>query len=89
MEEGNIDQIVVAPSDAGQRLDLFLAAKIDRLSRARIQALIQSGHILLNGAICRAKQIVQPRRQSNVSEPKPEPIMLAARSAHGADSIRG
>ncbi len=32
----NIGQIVVAPSDAGKRLDLFLAAQIGRLSQARI-----------------------------------------------------
>ena len=45
MDKRNIDQIVVAPSDAGQRLDLFLATKIDRFSRARIQALIRRGEL--------------------------------------------
>jgi 23S rRNA pseudouridine1911/1915/1917 synthase len=76
MDQGNIDQILVAPSDAGQRLDLFLAAQIDRLSRARIQTLIQSGHILLNGSTCRPKQMVRAGDQVVVSEPKPEPIVL-------------
>src|ERR1700735_2947991 len=76
MDQGNIDQIFVAPSDAGQRLDLFLAAQIDRLSRARIQTLIQSGHILLNGSTCRPKQMVRAGDQVVVSEPKPEPIVL-------------
>ncbi len=76
MDKGIIDRIVVAPSDAGQRLDVFLAAKIDRLSRARIQALIQSGHILLNGTACRSKQIVHPGDEAQVSEPEPVPVML-------------
>jgi 23S rRNA pseudouridine1911/1915/1917 synthase len=76
MGEANIDQIVVAPSDAGQRLDLFLASQIDRLSRARIQALIHSGHILLNGSICRPKQMIRQYDRVTVSEPKPEPILL-------------
>jgi 23S rRNA pseudouridine1911/1915/1917 synthase len=76
MDEGNIGQIVVAPSDAGQRLDLFLTGQIDRLSRARIQTLIHSGHILLNGSICRPKQTIHAGDKVTVSEPKPEPIVL-------------
>ena len=76
MEKGNIDQIVVTPADAGVRLDLFLAAKIDRLSRARIQALIRSGHILLNGTRCQAKQIIRAEDKVAVSEPEPAPIVL-------------
>jgi 23S rRNA pseudouridine1911/1915/1917 synthase len=75
MDRGNIDQIVVAPFDAGQRLDLFLAAQIDRLSRARIQTLIRSGHILLNGSICRPRQIIRAGDEVVVSEPQPEPIV--------------
>jgi 23S rRNA pseudouridine1911/1915/1917 synthase len=76
MDKGSIHQIVVDPSDAGQRLDLFLAAHIDRLSRARIQALIRSGHILLNGMTCRAKQSTRAGDEVTVSEPEPEPIVL-------------
>jgi 23S rRNA pseudouridine1911/1915/1917 synthase len=78
MEKGHIDQILAAPSDAGQRLDLFLATKIERFSRARIQAFIRSGHILLNGATCRAKQLVRTGDKIVVSEPEPEPLILGA-----------
>jgi 23S rRNA pseudouridine1911/1915/1917 synthase len=78
MEEGHIEQILASPSDAGQRLDLFLAAKIERFSRARIQAFIRSGHILLNGATCRAKQLVRAGDKIVVSEPGPEPLILEA-----------
>ncbi len=76
MDKGNVDQIVVAPSDAGQRLDLFLAAQISRLSRARIQTLIRSDRILLNGTVCRAKQIIRAGDKVTVHEPKPEPVVL-------------
>jgi 23S rRNA pseudouridine1911/1915/1917 synthase len=78
MDKGQIDQILAGPSDAGQRLDLFLAAKIERFSRARIQAFIRSGHVLLNGAICRAKQLVRAGDKIVVSEPEPEPLILEA-----------
>jgi 23S rRNA pseudouridine1911/1915/1917 synthase len=78
MDKGNIGQIVVAPSDAGQRLDLFLAAQIRHLSRARIQSLIHSGHILLNEAKCRPRQHIRAGDKILVSEPEPEPIVLQA-----------
>jgi 23S rRNA pseudouridine1911/1915/1917 synthase len=74
--KSDIDQIVVAPADARQRLDLFLAAKIERFSRARIQSLIQSGHVLLNGTSSRAKQIVRTGDKVTISEPAPEPVDL-------------
>lgn len=78
MEKGNIDQIVVTPSDAGQRVDLFLATQIGRLSRARIQSLIHAGHILLNEAKCRPRQNIRAGDKILVSEPEPEPIVLQA-----------
>lgn len=37
------------PDDAGQRLDRVLAARLADLSRSRIQDLIASGHVLLDG----------------------------------------
>ena len=76
MDKEKFGQISVASFDAGQRLDVFLAAQIDRLSRARIQALIQSGHILLNGKTCRPKQILRANDKVIVSEPEPEPVVL-------------
>ena len=74
----NIDQIVVVPSDAKQRLDLFLASKVDRFSRTRIQMLIQSGHILVNGTVCRARQIIRTGDEITISEAEPEPVDLRA-----------
>lgn len=43
--------ISAGPEDAGQRVDRWLAAKIDCLSRARIQALIRDGHVEAGGTI--------------------------------------
>jgi 23S rRNA pseudouridine1911/1915/1917 synthase len=80
MDKEHIEQIVADLSDAGQRLDLFLATKIDRFSRARIQALIRSGHVLLNGLTCRAKQSIRAGDTVVVSEPELEPVVLQAES---------
>ncbi len=38
-----------AAADANQRLDVFLAARIPGFSRARIQQLIEQGHVTVNG----------------------------------------
>jgi 23S rRNA pseudouridine1911/1915/1917 synthase len=76
VEKRNVDQIVVTPPDAGERLDVFLARNIDRLSRARIQALIRSGHIQLNGESSRAKQAIRTGDRIDVSEPEPEKTVL-------------
>lgn len=43
----------IAADDAGLRLDHFLAARAEGLSRSRLQALIASGHITLNRASTR------------------------------------
>jgi 23S rRNA pseudouridine1911/1915/1917 synthase len=71
-------EIVVGPAEAKQRLDVFLAKKMGRLSRSRIQALIASGYVSLNGKTCRASEKVLGGDSIVISEPEPEPIDLAA-----------
>ena len=43
-------EFLTEAGDAGSRLDHFLAARIGDLSRSRIQALMEEGHVLVNGA---------------------------------------
>jgi 23S rRNA pseudouridine1911/1915/1917 synthase len=69
-----LERIEVADSVPKERLDRFLASKLDRLSRSRIQSLIESGHILVNGEACRARQSVRPGDSISIIEPEPEPI---------------
>lgn len=42
-------EIIAAPEDAGQRLDVFLAAKAGEISRTRARALIEEGAVTVNG----------------------------------------
>jgi 23S rRNA pseudouridine1911/1915/1917 synthase len=42
--------ISIAPEDAGKRLDQFLAARLDSVSRARVQEMIAEGKVLVNDA---------------------------------------
>jgi 23S rRNA pseudouridine1911/1915/1917 synthase len=43
-----------APADAGTRLDQFLAARLDSVSRARVQEMIAEGLVLVNDAPAKA-----------------------------------
>src|ERR1700704_5658399 len=46
--------ISVVPEDAGKRLDQFLAARLDAVSRARVQELISEEKVLVNDAAAKA-----------------------------------
>jgi 23S rRNA pseudouridine1911/1915/1917 synthase len=46
--------IAVAAEGAGQRLDQFLAARLDSVSRARVQEMIAAGKVLVNDAPAKA-----------------------------------
>jgi 23S rRNA pseudouridine1911/1915/1917 synthase len=69
-----LEIIEVADFVAKERLDRFLASKLDRFSRSRIQNLIESGHILVNGEVCRARQPVRPGDSISIVEPEATPI---------------
>lgn len=45
-------EFVVAPVQAGERLDKFLAAQPSELSRTRIKNLMLDGQVQLNGVVC-------------------------------------
>ncbi len=74
----------VAPDEAGQRLDAFLAGREPQISRNRFKALIKSGHVVGGG-----RNLVEPNSRVNpgdryevtmpapeAPEPEPEDIPL-------------
>ena len=66
-------ELVAAPEAAGQRLDLWLARRLPSLSRARLQALIDEGHVLLDGARTRAAARLRAGQEVLVKVPAPVP----------------
>jgi len=69
---------------AGSRLDVWLARSLPSLSRARLQALIEQGHVLLDGAPARASTRLREGQGVFVqvpapvpAEPRPEDIPLS------------
>ncbi len=66
--------LVVAPDEAGLRLDAWLARRLPALSRSRLQALIEAGRVRLDAAPVRAAQRVRAGQSAVVSVPAPAPV---------------
>jgi 23S rRNA pseudouridine1911/1915/1917 synthase len=67
-----------APEDAGARLDHFLAAQATTLSRSRLQDLIKSGHVTLNGNTAKPNTRLRAGDAIAVAEPPPVPTGTVA-----------
>ena len=65
---------LISLEDARSRIDQFLSAALPHLSRSRLQTLIKSGHILLNGALTKPGTKLQPADRVTVNEPAPTAI---------------
>ncbi len=83
LEVGASRQILVAetlaltaePPEAGGRLDQFLARQLG-FSRARLQKLLKSGRVLVNGEVRPASYRVRPGDAVVISVPEPAPSFL-------------
>jgi len=76
-------QFVVSKDRAQLRLDRFLAKQLPEYSRSRLQQLIRTGFVRLNGATTRPRQLVRSGDKVELTEPplekiesQPEPIPL-------------
>lgn len=63
--------VIVVDDSSGARLDQYLVGKLPELSRARIQALLKSGDILVNGAAAKPKTPVERGMRIQVTIPEP------------------
>src|SRR5467141_2866159 len=67
-------QLVVPKEKARLRLDIFLAAELSGFSRSRLQQLIRSGFVRLNGKPARPRDLVRAGDHIDVTEPPPEKV---------------
>ncbi|WP_431191202.1 RluA family pseudouridine synthase [Leptolyngbya subtilissima] len=64
---------------APERLDRWLTANVDELSRNRVQKLIDCQHVQLNGQLCtNKKETVQVGDRIRLTIPEPSPLELTA-----------
>jgi 23S rRNA pseudouridine1911/1915/1917 synthase len=75
--------LTVGAGDAGQRLDRFLAARVTDVSRARVQELIDRGHVRVDGVTRKRAHRLRAGGRVDVEIPprvldelRPEPIAL-------------
>jgi 23S rRNA pseudouridine1911/1915/1917 synthase len=67
----------VPAADAGTRLDRWLAAQVPELSRARLQALIDDGHVWVDGGVPKASRRLAGGEEILLEIPPPAPETLA------------
>jgi 23S rRNA pseudouridine1911/1915/1917 synthase len=68
----------VSAADAGRRLDLWLAARLPDLSRTRIKALVDGGHVRVNGAANKAAHRLKAGERVDAVVPPPAAEEMAA-----------
>jgi 23S rRNA pseudouridine1911/1915/1917 synthase len=74
MDASETLQTVVPGTASGERLDRFLAQALDGLSRSRLKALIEAGHVQVAGrTIVEPKYPVKPGEAVTVAAPPAEP----------------
>jgi 23S rRNA pseudouridine1911/1915/1917 synthase len=67
-------RIELNQQDAGKRLDQALHQRFPHLSRARVQAWIKNGHVLVNGGTQRASYTVRSADAIDVEPAEPVPL---------------
>src|SRR5688500_2023226 len=67
----------VPAADAGVRLDRWLAAQVPDLSRARLQTLIDAGHVHVDGGVPKASRRLVGGEEIRLEIPPPVPETLA------------
>jgi 23S rRNA pseudouridine1911/1915/1917 synthase len=71
--------IDVSPDAKGQRLDQFLAAHLEGVSRSRVQLLIDQGDVLVNGRREKASFKLRGGERIDITgEPRPAPLKASA-----------
>jgi 23S rRNA pseudouridine1911/1915/1917 synthase len=69
-------RLTVEPDAAGTRLDRWLARAVPALSRAKLQALIEAGHVRVDGVRRKASHRLSPGERVEVDIPPPPPEAL-------------
>lgn len=72
-EAGQCQQLIPEESEAGERLDVFLARHLPQLSRSRLQKWVSDGHITVDEQVVKPRQLLREGQKIQVSPPVAEP----------------
>lgn len=68
-----IEKVVVAEADAGQRADIYLAVQLG-VSRSNMQKLLDEGRVSRGMKVLKANYKVRPGEELTIAIPEPEPL---------------
>lgn len=72
-----MQSIMLEVGEEEERLDLWVASQLPDMSRARIQKIIESGGVLVNGETCTTKKAkLKQGDRLTITIPNPEPLTL-------------
>jgi len=63
--------LVVAPKQSRQRIDIYLTHQIQNATRSKVRSAIDEGHVLVNGRKIKASHPVSPGETIRVTLPRP------------------
>jgi 23S rRNA pseudouridine1911/1915/1917 synthase len=66
-------QLIIERSRPGERLDIWLRAKLPNLSRGAIQRLIEEGHVRVNGKVVKSTHAPRAGERVDIDFPEPKP----------------
>ncbi|MFO7892021.1 MAG: RluA family pseudouridine synthase [bacterium] len=69
-------QIEVPEKQSSERLDVFLANRIAKVSRSKIKQIIETGNVTVNGGTKKPRYLIRPGEKIKVIIPRPEPMDL-------------
>ena len=73
-------ELIVPPTAAGSRLDLFLTESLTHLSRSRVQSLIRAGNVLVNQRAAKPSESIRSADVISWEEPPPVSSELTAQA---------
>ena len=74
--ENNVREIIVPENQQKERLDHFLAQRVERITRSRLQKLIKDGKITINDEVVKPGQKVKPGELIIITFPPPRTYNL-------------
>lgn len=74
--EHNVKEIIVPEHQQKERIDHFLAERLERLTRSRLQKLIKDGKIIVNSEVVKPSHKVRPGERIVITFPPPRAYKL-------------
>lgn len=73
-----MDKLIVNEESVGERLDAYIASKLNSISRTNVKRLVEDGNIVVNGRVQKVSYKVQENDEINVEIPEAKELDIQA-----------